>query len=82
MFPQKFYCGTYPLVLDLTPHPHIRYLRGQWKMNRWGPRDTTPLFGFYLTAEESVMPERWARLTANAVLMEECGYSRLIRLAA
>ena len=26
-FPQKFYCGDYSLMLDLTLYPEIRYLR-------------------------------------------------------
>jgi len=53
VFPQKFYCGTYSLVLELTDHPEIRYLRASWKMNRWGSGDSVPLFGFYLTAQEA-----------------------------
>jgi hypothetical protein len=52
VFPQKFYCGTYSLVLDLSGRPEVRYLRAAWKMNRWGRGDASPLFGFYLTAEE------------------------------
>jgi len=55
-FPHKFYCGTYSLVLDLTSHPDVHYLRAQWKMGRWtlGSRhdERAPLFGFYLRAEE------------------------------
>lgn len=55
-FPQKFYCGTYSLVLDMTSHPDVHYLRAQWKMGRWmhcTQRDErAPLFGFYLRAEE------------------------------
>src|SRR5580658_3657581 len=35
-FPQKFYCGTYSMSLELDRHPEIRFLRAQWKMNRWG----------------------------------------------
>jgi hypothetical protein len=50
-FPQKFYCGTYSLGLDLTRHPDVRYLRAEWKMSRWGAGQTAPLFGFYLTME-------------------------------
>ncbi len=58
VFPRKFYCGTYSLVLDLNGHPEVRYLRAGWKMNRWGHNnvthgDSVPLFGFYLTVEES-----------------------------
>lgn len=52
VFPQKFYCGTYALPLDLSRFPEIRHIRAQWKMNRWGRGETTPLFGFYLLAEE------------------------------
>ena len=53
VFPQKFYCGTYSLVLELADHPEVRYLRASWKMNRWGQGDSVPLFGFYLTAQEA-----------------------------
>ncbi|HLH38972.1 MAG TPA: hypothetical protein VKX39_07475 [Bryobacteraceae bacterium] len=53
VFPLKFYCGTYSLVLDLTQHPEVRHLRASWKMNRWGGGDPSPLFGFYLMAEEA-----------------------------
>ena len=51
-FPQKFYCGTYSLVLDLTEHPDVRHLRADWKMSRWGRGEPTPLFGFYVFVEE------------------------------
>jgi hypothetical protein len=51
-FPQKFYCGTYPMVLDLTRHGDVRYLRVQWKMGRWPKDENAPLFGFYLSARE------------------------------
>jgi hypothetical protein len=51
-FPQKFYCGTYPMVLDLTRHRDVRYLRVQWKMGRWIRDESAPLFGFYLSAGE------------------------------
>jgi len=50
-FPQKFYCGTYSLLLDLTRHSDVRYLRAEWKMSRWGWGEAAPLFGFYLTME-------------------------------
>jgi hypothetical protein len=53
VFPKKFYCGTYSLLVDLTEHAEVRYLRAQWKMNCWGRgEEPMPLFGFYLTAEE------------------------------
>jgi len=56
IFPQKFYCGTYTLLLDLSEHPDIQYLRAQWKMSRWGRGDPKPLFGFYLFAQEAALP--------------------------
>lgn len=51
-FLRKSFCGTYSLTLDLSPHYGVRYLRAQWKMHRWGPQDSSPLFGFYVWAEE------------------------------
>ncbi len=56
VFPQKFYCGTYTILLDLTEHPEIRFLRVQWKMGRWGRGEPKPLFGFYVFAQESQTP--------------------------
>jgi hypothetical protein len=51
VFPQKFYCGTYSLPLGLDGHPEVRYVRAEWKMDRWGRSDESPLFGFHLYAE-------------------------------
>jgi hypothetical protein len=47
-FPQKFYCGTYQIVLDLTDRPQVRYLRARWQVNRWGRGDSKPLFTVYV----------------------------------
>ncbi len=52
-FPQKFYCGTYQLLTDLTDHPDVRYLRATYKVNRWGHSPAQPLFGVYLFAQET-----------------------------
>lgn len=52
-FPQKFYCGTYSLLLDLTSRPDATHLRVSYKLNRWGRGDSTPLFGLYIYAEEA-----------------------------
>jgi hypothetical protein len=52
-FPQKFYCGTYSLMLDLSRRREIRYLRAHWRMGRWGGGDSKPLAGFYIFAEEA-----------------------------
>jgi len=50
-FPQKFYCGTYTILLDLSKQPEVAHLKAKWKMGRWGRGEPKPLFGFYLFAE-------------------------------
>ena len=45
-FPQKFYAGEHPLLLDLSPHPEVKFLRARWEVNRWGRGPTTPMFEF------------------------------------
>ncbi len=52
VFPQKFYCGTYSMVLDLSLHPNVIYLRAEWKILRWNQDERAPLFEFYLLAGE------------------------------
>jgi hypothetical protein len=52
-YPAKYYCGLYSILLHLGSFPEIRYVRVQWKMSRWSKRDTLPMFGFYVYAEES-----------------------------
>jgi hypothetical protein len=51
-FPQKFYCGTYQLILDLSSHSEVKHLRAQWQVNRWGKGDPKPLFSIYLFAQQ------------------------------
>jgi hypothetical protein len=51
-YPQKFYCGTYLLLVDLARETHIRYLRVQWRMGRWGEAEAKPVAGFWVAAEE------------------------------
>jgi hypothetical protein len=51
-FPQKFYCGTYQILLDLTPHSDARFVRVKWSVQRWGKGDNRPMFGFYVFAQE------------------------------
>ncbi|MGJ5817673.1 hypothetical protein [Paludibaculum fermentans] len=50
-FPQKFYCGVYSLIVDLSDRPDVRFLRVDWKVSRWGRGEPTPLFGLYVFAE-------------------------------
>jgi hypothetical protein len=52
-FPQKFYCGTYQLILDLAQHPETMYLRAKWHVSRWGRGDPKPLFGVYLFVQDA-----------------------------
>jgi len=51
-FPQKFYCGTYQILVDLTQHPDVKFVRVKWNAQRWGKGDAKPLFGFYVFAQE------------------------------
>jgi len=50
-FPQKFYCGTYQILLDLRAHPDVRFLRAKYHAQRWGKGDPKPLFGAYVFAQ-------------------------------
>jgi len=55
-FPQKFYCGTYQILLDLTKYPSVKRLRVKWSAQRWGKGDSKPLFGLYVFAQEMKQP--------------------------
>ena len=61
-FPQKFYCGTYQVLVDLSGRPEVRYVRAKWAVNRWGKGDSKPLFTIYLFAQ--AMKVQMAALTA------------------
>ncbi len=51
-FPQKFYRGESPLLLDLTAHPEIKFVRAQWDAARWGRGTETPMFEFGVRLKE------------------------------
>ncbi|MFY9908824.1 MAG: hypothetical protein WCF22_24825 [Candidatus Sulfotelmatobacter sp.] len=51
-FPQKFYCGQYPLLLDLSQHTNVRFIRAHWEVSRWGRGTETPMFEFGLKLKE------------------------------
>jgi hypothetical protein len=55
-FPQKFYTGETPLLLDLTALPDVQHLRAHWEVSRWGRGDATPMFEFEVAVRE-VPPE-------------------------
>lgn len=51
-FPQKFYCEEAPLLLDLTAHPNVKFVRAHWEVARWGRGAETPLFEFGVSMKE------------------------------
>jgi len=51
-FPQKFYHAQHPLLLDLTGHPEVKFLRAHWEVSRWGRGSETPMFEFNVTIKE------------------------------
>ena len=51
-FPQKFYCEETPLLLDLTAHPNVKFVRAHWEVARWGRGTETPMFEFGVTMKE------------------------------
>ena len=51
-FPQKFYCGESPLLMDLSAHPDVKFLRAHWEVARWGRGTETPMFEFGVTMKE------------------------------
>jgi hypothetical protein len=67
-FPQKFYRGQHPMLVDLGQHPAVKFVRAHWETNRWGRGTETPMFEFHVTLKE-VPPEvlRGARAEAKAM---------------
>lgn len=51
-FPQKFYRGQHPLLIDLTADPDIKFLRAHWEVNRWGRGSLSPMFELNLSLRE------------------------------
>jgi hypothetical protein len=64
-FPQKFYRAQHPMLLDLTSHPEVKFLRAHWEVNRWGRGDETPMFEFNVSIKE-VPPEILQEAVAGA----------------
>ncbi len=64
-FPQKFYCGQTPLLLDLSAHSDIKFVRAHWEVARWGRGAETPMFEFDLRLKE-VPPEILREARAEA----------------
>jgi hypothetical protein len=51
-FPQKFYRGETPLLLNLSDKPEVKAIRAHWEVNRWGRGTETPRFEFCVTLRE------------------------------
>jgi len=52
VFPQKFYRGQHPLLLDLSAQPDIKFVRAHWEVGRWGRGSETPMFEFSISMKE------------------------------
>ncbi|MGB0013393.1 MAG: hypothetical protein WBQ03_17420 [Candidatus Sulfotelmatobacter sp.] len=55
-YPQEFYRGEYPLILDLTGRPEVKFIRSHWEVARWGRGVETPMFEFGVRLKE-IPPE-------------------------
>jgi hypothetical protein len=67
-FPQKFYRGQQPLLLDLTQHADAKFVRAHWENNRWGRGTEVPMFEFQVTIKE-VPPDVLREAAAEAKAM-------------
>jgi len=68
-FPQKFYREESPLLLDLTAHADVKFVRAHWEVARWGRGTETPMFEFGVTMKEvpaSILKEATAEAKALA----------------
>lgn len=63
-FPQKFYRGEHPLLLDLGQQPEVKFLRAHWEVSRWGRGPETPMFQFQVKVRE-VPPEVLSEVKAG-----------------
>jgi hypothetical protein len=68
-FRQEFYTGETPVLLDLTAHPGVKFVRAHWELARWGRGTETPMFEFGVTLKPipaDVLREVTARSKATA----------------
>ncbi len=63
-FPQKFYRGETPLLLDLRAHPEVKFVRAHWEVARWGRGTEIPMFEFGVKIKE--VPAEILRAAAAA----------------
>jgi hypothetical protein len=68
-FAQKFYREQSPLLLDLSAHPEVKFVRAHWEVARWGRGTETPMFEFGLRIKEipaEILKEATAEAQARA----------------
>ena len=68
-FRQEFYAGETPLLLDLTAHPNVKFVRAHWEVARWGRGTETPMFEFDVSLKEvpaNILKEATAEAKALA----------------
>jgi hypothetical protein len=68
-FPQKFYREQAVLLLDLTAHPDVKFVRAHWDVARWGRGTETVMFEFGVTMREvpaNILKEAAAEARARA----------------
>ncbi len=51
-FPQKFYRGETPMLLDLAGRADVKFTRAHWEVNRWGRGSEEPRFVFDVRIRE------------------------------
>ncbi|HXW93770.1 MAG TPA: hypothetical protein VEK33_24685 [Terriglobales bacterium] len=68
-FPQKFYRGQHPLLLDLRDRKEVKFVRTRWEVYRWGRGNLTPSFEFSVSIKE-VPPEILEQAAAEAKALE------------
>ena len=64
-FPQKFYRGQHPLLLNLKDRKEVKFVRAHWEVYRWGRGSSTPSFAFSVSIKE-VPPEILQEAAAEA----------------
>lgn len=51
-FPQRFYQGETPVLLDVSNQAAVKFIRAQWDVNRWGRGPEEPMFEIGLSMRE------------------------------
>jgi hypothetical protein len=67
-YPQEFYRGEYPLLLDLAAHRGVKFVRAHWEVARWGRGTETPMFEFGLNLKE-IPPDVLREANAEAKIL-------------